>query len=146
VAVYLKWASLAVAAFAMAMHFASFFVPVNQSPVQIGLAVCAIVLAIGAFLAFPRGETVVHGTTYVTVSLKDSALRYVPRWMKVPPTLLAVYLTVGWALESQGVHLLGAPDASSWKARWACVFFAGVLLTSAAMYHGAAKIREREVL
>lgn len=137
---YLKWMSLVGAGFALTAHLVSFAIAVNDNVLQVGLFSLAFLAAAGATLSFFPGDTETQGTA---ISLKDSALRYVPWWMQVPAGLTMLYFAIGLAYQAPGVDQFSVVDMTPVLARWACVADTLLFLIAAPLYHGSARIRER---
>jgi len=139
----LKWSALGAAAVAYLVHLASFAVPVNSNPLQLGLVICVFVFFAGGIYSFPRDDTDTDGNT---TSLKASAWRYVPGWMRIPPIVAMVYATAGVLVQLPGMNEFSVMNAPPLVARWVSALDAAFLVVSAVMFYGSEKIREMEFL
>jgi hypothetical protein len=137
----LKLIAAAGASIDLALHVASFFVPVNIPWLQLTLTVSCMLLVFAGALSFFPSDTETEGTTLV---VKDSAFRYVPRWMKLIPIALSLYALAGFKLQLPEVTDYSVTKMSPTLARWASVAVAMFFALAAVMLHGAQRIRENE--
>jgi hypothetical protein len=144
---YLKWSSLLAAAFALAAHVASWVIAVNDNVLQVGLFTIALLAAVcGGLSFFPSHTETRTDADGTTISLTDAAWRYVPWWMQAPAGITMVYGLLGLWVQAPGVDEFSVIDMTPVLARWTCVFDAAFFLIAAALYHGSARMREKEFL